>query len=611
MIVSMLKYSFLVYHADYPAFLKDIKELGVVHIDQKVKEPTLDMQEMFRHISETSAVIKELKYRKSYLNEAPSQAISKSNGSALLEDLKSLKELREDKNALLDNYSKELRQAEPWGEFSKELLSKLNEKGISFRFLTTSIRRFEEDWPQKYPISVIGDFMGSRYYVLMEYDGEVDQEFLDLPSVDELSLPEKSVAELHSLIKKLKLEIADIDSKIDAIAWSGLPLIESYLEELKDQLTSANVHHQTVSEVDGKVSLVEGWVPQSKTEKLNKYLESNKILFVSREAEEDEQVPILLKNNRFNKLFEFIGSFYDHPNHKELDLTPFFAPFYMLFFGFALGDAGYGLILILGAALLKRKMPKLKSVLTLAQVLGGATVVFGALTGTFFGISLVEADIPWLENVKAFMVDTDQLFYLAIILGVIQILFGMVVKVVNISISQGFKYSFSTIGWLILLIGSSINFGIKQLGLIDSTLMGNINIGIFSISGILILLLNNPKRNIFMNFLVGLWDVYGMLTGLLGDILSYIRLFALGVSSAILGSVFNMMAMNMKPDNIILGPLVMIIILVLGHGITIFMSALGAFVHPIRLTFVEFYKNAGFEGGGKPYLPFAKESNKN
>jgi V/A-type H+-transporting ATPase subunit I len=107
---------------------------------------------------------------------------------------------------------------------------------------------------------------------------------------------------------------------------------------------------------------------------------------------------------------------------------------------------------------------------------------------------------------------------------------------------------------------------------------------------------------------LGIWDTYGMLTGLLGDLLSYLRLFALGVSSAILGMVFNSMAMNMKPDHIIFGPLVMILILIFGHSITLFMSALGAFVHPIRLTFVEFYKNAGFTGGGKRYEPFRKIS---
>jgi V/A-type H+-transporting ATPase subunit I len=142
-------------------------------------------------------------------------------------------------------------------------------------------------------------------------------------------------------------------------------------------------------------------------------------------------------------------------------------------------------------------------------------------------------------------------------------------------------------------------------------LSGYIQNGVLIASGVFILLINNPKRNILMNFLNGLWDVYQMVTGLVGDLLSYIRLFALGVSSAILGFVFNELAMSLKPDNIILGPLVMIIVLLIGHGMTIFMAGLGAFVHPIRLTFVEFYKNAGFTGGGKPYVPFAHEHTEN
>jgi V/A-type H+-transporting ATPase subunit I len=183
----------------------------------------------------------------------------------------------------------------------------------------------------------------------------------------------------------------------------------------------------------------------------------------------------------------------------------------------------------------------------------------------------------------------------------------MVIKVVNISISKGYKYAYSSIGWLILLIGGGAVYGLKKLSLLDEVIAGNVITGILVVSGALILLFNHPRRNIFMNFLAGLWDVYGMSTGLLGDLLSYIRLFALGVSSAILGSVFNTMAMNMKPDNIILGPVVMVIILVIGHSITLFMATLGAFVHPIRLTFVEFYKNSGFTGGGKQYVPFAGE----
>ncbi len=98
-----------------------------------------------------------------------------------------------------------------------------------------------------------------------------------------------------------------------------------------------------------------------------------------------------------------------------------------------------------------------------------------------------------------------------------------------------------------------------------------------------------------------------MVTGLFGDVLSYIRLFALGLSSAILGNVFNSLAFGLAPDVPVAGAIVTIIILIIGHSINLFMSALGSLVHPMRLTFVEFYKNAGFTGGGKSYEPFKKQ----
>ncbi len=122
------------------------------------------------------------------------------------------------------------------------------------------------------------------------------------------------------------------------------------------------------------------------------------------------------------------------------------------------------------------------------------------------------------------MISTDQLFSLSIIVGAIQVLFGMVLKVFNITPVKGFLYSLSTIGWLILLIGLASVWGLKTKGVITPETAGLVQTIIFVISGILILLLNNPKRNIFINVGAGLWDIYGMTTGLLGDLLSYVRL---------------------------------------------------------------------------------------
>ena len=128
---------------------------------------------------------------------------------------------------------------------------------------------------------------------------------------------------------------------------------------------------------------------------------------------------------------------------------------------------------------------------------------------------------------------------------------------------------------------------------------GNIHLIFLALGGLMAYLYNSPDKNIFVNLGLGLWDSYNMATGLLGDILSYVRLFALGLSGGILASVFNSLAVGMSPDNVIAGPIVMVLIFVIGHAINIFMNVLGAMVHPMRLTFVEFFKNAGYEGGGK------------
>jgi V/A-type H+-transporting ATPase subunit I len=129
--------------------------------------------------------------------------------------------------------------------------------------------------------------------------------------------------------------------------------------------------------------------------------------------------------------------------------------------------------------------------------------------------------------------------------------------------------------------------------------------GFGGLGGLLVFILNDIKRNPLINVGAGLWDSYNMATGLLGDVLSYVRLFALSISGSVMGFVFNDLAIKLSGDIPVVSPIIMIIIMLFGHGINIFMSALGAFVHPLRLTFVEFYKNAGFEGGGKKYNPFA------
>lgn len=598
MIVAMQKYSFLVYHKDYSDFLDKIRDLGVVDVVVRQKEVSDAVRNKYDLIRQFDAAIKFLEARQI---EAQTQQLQL-KGEEVLEKINTLHSELENRNQQLASLRKEIQAVAPWGHFSVDVLKKLKEQHLSVRFYTTASRRFDPLWVEQYPIEVIAQEAGLVYFVLIQQEGSEEIKL----DAEEMRAPEKPFDVLREYEDKVLADVERIQKEYDHLAATTLDILKTSRLQLIERADYQKVVENTLSEADDKVKMLEGWAPKEKQEELADLLDKAGVVYVITEASLEDKVPVELKNNRFARLFEPIGDFYELPNHRELDLVPFFAPFYMMFFGFCLGDAGYGLFIILMAGLFKRKLPAYKSILTLAQLLGLSTVIFGMLTGTFFGISLIKEEIPFLEGVKQFMINEEQLFNLAIILGVVQILFGMVIKVFNVSRMLGFRHAMSTIGWLILLIGGGTLFGLESAGIVSASLYKVLMYVVLAVSGILILVLNHPKRNVLVNVGAGLWDVYGVVTGLLGDLLSYLRLFALGVSSAILGMVFNSMAMNIKPDHVIFGPLVMVLILVFGHGITLFMSALGAFVHPIRLTFVEFYKNAGFTGGGKKYQPFKK-----
>lgn len=393
-----------------------------------------------------------------------------------------------------------------------------------------------------------------------------------------------------------------MDESIKDLARTSIADLEVAQRKVYSEIEFSKVVLTGDSLADNKLVLLEGWVPEVKTEDVKSFMDNQGAYYeISNPAPEDN-VPILFKNDKFSRLFEPIIRLYMLPKYNELDLTPFFAPFFMLFFGLCLGDTGYGAFMVLAVTIYrlmaKNISPGMKPILTLVQILGASTMVCGLLTGTCFGFNIYDIQVPFLQKMKeAISLDNQQMFNLSLILGGVQIIFGMMLKAVNQTIQLGFKYAVGTIGWIFVILSSAIAFaGAMEMG-------GTVHM-VFVIAGLLMAYLyNSPGKNVFVNIGLGLWDSYNMATGLLGDILSYVRLFALGLSGGILASVFNSLAAGMSPDNIIAGPIVMVLIFVIGHSINIFMNVLGAMVHPMRLTFVEFFKNSGYEGGGKEYSP--------
>lgn len=603
MIVPMLKYSFLVYHKDYTRFLKELRRLGVVHIIEKERDVPSEIRDKFDHIKEIGGVLKFLAKREIERNDADCSI----SGAEAFDIVKEAMTELEQKQQQLAGLKKEITLVQPWGDFSLKTIEALKENRLKLRFYTIAQRKFEEKWLYKYPIEVISQHAGQVYFVVVEKGYLTDE----IPA-EEMRAPEKPLSVLLEAREKLEKEIAEINALFDKHGRESMDAIEGYYKQMLESVEYDQAIMHTRPEAAEKVMLLEGWVPEPKEADMIQYLEQGSVVYTRQKAIKGDKVPIELKNKKFAKRFEMLGELYSLPKYGELDLTPFFAPFYMVFFGFCLGDVGYGILMAIAAIVLKKKVPKeLKQAMGLVFYLGLSTILFGIIGGTFFGIPLYETSLPVYSTLAADLeargTDINNLlFYLSLALGGVQIIFGLFLKAINETRQYGWKLAIGTMGWIVLLLGSISVYSIGEFTVIESNSLTPLWYVVLGVSGVMILLLNNLTRNVFMNLGVGLWDSYNMVTGILGDLLSYIRLFALGISSAILGFVFNSLAVSMSGNIPVLSILIMVVILVIGHGINLFMSGLGAFVHPMRLTFVEFYKNAGFSGGGKRYNPFRK-----
>ncbi len=604
MIVPMTKYSFLVYHQNYQEFLEGIRDLGVLHVVEREKDVSDSTIEKYSELKGISDVLKALLARNTKNTPAGSKIIE---GEEALTNVIKLQGDLEGKKHQLAVLRKEMNYAAPWGNFSVDTIAKLKEAGLSVRFFTVSARKYNHEWENLYPIKVVGQQAGLYYVVAIA--PSCDKLELDM---EDMRQPERSIFDLGLLYQKIQEDIDSLNQKLDHHATHSIEAIKKVMLEKKENLHYEKALYNTSKEADEKVMLLEGWVPVEKKGELNGFLDTNNILYVETKPGGIDSPPVLLKNKKFFDKFEPIGELYSLPSYQEMDLTPFFAPFYLLFFGFCLGDVGYGLLLAIGALVARRKVAaKLKPLSSLVFYLGLSTVLFGLIGGTFFGIPLYETSLPVYStlaaNFKAQGTDINQLMFgLALVFGGIQILFGLFLKAINEIRMFGWGFAIGTIGWIVLLLGAVAIGLVHKLGGVEMGVLKTPLYIIVIVSAVLILPLNNLGRNILLNTGAGLWNVYNMVTGLLGDMLSYIRLFALGISSAIMGYVFNSLAVNMSGSIPVLSAIIMVIILVIGHSINLFMSGLGAFVHPLRLTFVEFYKNAGFVGGGKKYEPFKK-----
>ncbi len=356
--------------------------------------------------------------------------------------------------------------------------------------------------------------------------------------------------------------------------------------------------------------LIEGYLPTCDlpyvTEKLEKsftaYIESNPV--------EGDDVPVKLKNNAFTEPSQSITSMYSLPSSADVDPTPITSFFYYLFFGLMLSDAGYGLLMWIATWAVNRFLdpePNMRKNMKLFMYCGISTTFWGLFFGSFFGVDIITAiwqgitgqglpfKYPFLMPLEG---DALAMLIMSVAFGFVQIIAGLCVKFYMTAKQESLLDAILDTGlWITALCG----FGVMAIGLITLPVLQTVGIAVAVASMAGIVIFGGRKKKGAMKFIGGLASLYDI-TGYVSDLLSFSRLMALGLTTAAMSMVFNKLGLMVSAG--IIGKVFMIVILLVGHAVNFGLNALGAYVHTLRLQYVELFSKF-YEGGGKPFVPFA------
>ena len=575
MITPMTRYDFILLSSGAEAFLEKIQSLGLVDITRSVKPVDQTSASLLEKITSLKADISDI------------EKGSDAHLAALL--------------ARRSELEKEAANAEIWGSFDSSAIADLESKGLKLSFYSCPTKKYDPEWENQQAIQIVAEQKGFTYFAVVNAS--------DFP-LKALPAPARSSEAVREEISGLDVEIEEYRKKL-ADRSSELPGLKARLAELSAELDRYLAGAATESAAEDHLTVITGFAPTENDAALKAEFDKLDAFYVSADAALEDNPPIKLKNNKFVSMFEVLTDMYGRPAYNGFDPTPYISIFFLLFFAMCMGDAGYGIILII-IGLLLRKAKGFASLAPLVVTLGGATVVVGFFFHTFFSMDISTwAVIP--DALKSVMVPAkvatyDGTMVLALVVGIIHLCLAMIVKTVYATKNQGFLNSLSTWGWTLLIVGGVVVALISLMGVIDAALTKIIVIALGIVSALGIFLLNNLHRNPLINIGAGLWETYNTATGVLGDVLSYLRLYALGLAGSMLGFAFNDLAKMALGDGGVGGWIVFILIVVIGHTLNLAMAALGAFVHPLRLNFLEFFKNSGYEGVGRNYNPLKKNN---
>lgn len=634
MIETMHHISLFLFYDEKKRILRALQNLGVIDINlteaesERMRRTRLEIAE-FQKILAAIGVAEKNSTKGMSLPDIRLPTETR----AQLQMIRSMLAEKEQLENALHELEQQLAHYDGWGEIPVDGIARLAQHGVGVHLFSGSARFFDQYDFGEECIEII-----SREGTIVRFALITHRRELPVIPFQRVMTPTHTLAEMQHQVAILSRKLGEATERIVALGSHRAQILRS-VHHLESVRRFEQAKHSLDADATETVFAISGYFPESRRERVLKFLETRRLAYEIRRPEDGENVPVQLKNRPWTRLFEPITRIFALPEYRELDPTPFFAPFFTLFFGFCMGDVGYGLLLLAASVLLVVK-PALRMIGILGMILACATLLSGVLMNSFFGANLFVRDGDGLLNIPhdpaifaAYTVQGKTSFpamTLSLLVGCAQIFVAFIIQSVNETLVLGFRYAVKAFS--MLLMGASAftmaaHVDFMALGFNSAFVIGPMPVGrlltsipfisaeiALAAGAILFFFFGAPERKFWVRPLGGLWDFYGFSTGLLGDFLSYIRLFALALAGGLLGNAFNQIAFMVLPRNAqgveYATPWIIatVLILIVGHTLNFGLGALGAFVHPLRLTFVEFYKNINFRGGGRAYRPFGRAS---
>ncbi|MCU0651340.1 MAG: hypothetical protein MUC39_00100 [Candidatus Omnitrophica bacterium] len=590
MIVPMKKATVIIQQKDSWSALDELRALGFLHIEHQNPAQSQDinvLRDNLTLLDNCLAIISQAAENKKKAMQEPEIPDGWKLKARHIIDLAK----RRDQ---LESFARNLRQQisdwEAWGDFSPEKILQLAEKGVYLRLYHVPLRQIK-DFPQGVFVSPLFTRSGFGYCVV------VSLAKFDCP-FKEIVLPKQGLLAMRLRLVEEERVIKELGYDIDR----NLRLAAAFLRERK-RLEKEIEFLQAIAGMGstGTLSYVTGYIPFDAVDKLFSQAKIKQWGIVISEPSDDEDVPVLLRSGRFFRLMQPVFKLLEIvPGYHELDISPVFLIFLSLFFGMLIGDAGYGAVYFILTFWLHKKLGKKirdKSAFFLFYLLSFCAIIWGLLTGTFFGQAwLMHSGLkPLLPGLNNAQIAQRFCFFLGALQLTIAHSWRIAVKLPSLTALADF-------GWIGVLWTAFF--------LANTLILGDIFPGfgilMVSISIALVVLFSNPQKNILKCIGSGLGTVALSLMNNFTDVVSYVRLFAVGLAGVAIADTFNAMAGNVGRGSFF-ALILSAIIIIMGHALNLVLGPMSVIVHGIRLNVLEFSGHASVSWSGRPYQPLKKD----